>query len=580
MKRKIPILFSFTAIACALAFNSYAGIKSAGTCSAMDSSGYIFLHPYFEGKNWKTTYENVDIVLPDTLCSQKLRPIRFDIGKNIDSTIAIFSTANNDLFSMPIYFTPYIGSCSNGEIAFGSPKKIALTGISFTGNTPFYLLKDSLYNFDSIKVVVGGSQQFLLSLLIRPGASSLVRADTLRMQNSGTVVGISGEYSTAINRDTSIWVTGTGGMIGSFSYRRTGWGAEINRSIAGLTDTVLCARGLYAGTNMGRIYKKNASQVFTLDNSFSKKSINALYPQGAIGNGGNFVELIGGSWRLDTLGSSNYRYANFIKRSGGFGVELLDARWRYSVFTYRDSSSKILLTIPPDRFSYVNNGTYRYPLSNQDTGMTLYILDADSNYRDIDMTLKRGVTQQSLKTDGTYAISPMQDTETCHTGILRLTDGVIAIGLKGGTVTVKSQTELGAYNNCGVCYWKKYNFTAQKNWANGDSIIIRAGKDVLKIFNNSQGSVTTAFETLVSNNSNDKNALWCDVGRGKITLHTTISGLKSITIYDVSGRMLAFTPSATQSLFELPRSFSANVIYVHAIFKNGAVIRRVLPILH
>jgi hypothetical protein len=447
MNRIISLFFVIVALV--YAPGSYAGIKNAGGCAPIDSNGYIYLHPYFQGKNWKAMTNAIDIALPDTLCSQKIIPIKFDIGKNINSTMAIFSTADGNLFTMPAYFTPNIGTCSSGEMGFLSPGKVTLAGIPFTSTTPFYLIKDSLYNNDSIKVIIGVSPQFLLVLTIRPSASSVTRIDTLRMLTTGSIFKISGEYNPAMSRDTSIWVIGAAGMIRKFAYHGSSWGPEVNRSIAGLADTVLCMNGLYAGTSSGRIYKRNTSQVYTLDNSSSKKAVNALYPQGAIGNNGNFLELIGSSWRLDTLGSSNYRYANFIKRPRGFGVELLDAKWGYSAFTYRDSSSKILLTIPPDRYSYVNNGAYRYSGSALDTGMTVYILDPDSNYSDFDLSLKHLKTSISLKTDGNYTISPLQDTETCHVGALRLTDGIIGIGFKSNMVTVKSQTELGAIDaNC------------------------------------------------------------------------------------------------------------------------------------
>ena len=75
--------------------------QAQNSCSPLDSTGYVFLHPYFAGKNWKTSFEdNIDLVLPDTLCTQQLRPLRFDIGKSIDSTLAAFSTANGGLFIM------------------------------------------------------------------------------------------------------------------------------------------------------------------------------------------------------------------------------------------------------------------------------------------------------------------------------------------------------------------------------------------------------------------------------------------------------------------------------------------------
>ena len=470
----------------------FAEMKHASAaCSPWDSTGYVLLHPYFTGKNWASSYAIADIVVPDTLCSQKIRPVNFDIGKNIDSTMAVFSTADGSFFIMPSRFSSYIGSCLDGEISFAPPLKVIQPGIAFSATTPFYLIKDSVYNFDSILVVVASSNQFLLALTIQTGALSISRIDTLRMATAGSAARISGEFSASANRDTSIWVSGANGMIKSFSYRRTGWGSEVNRNIAGSTDTITCVSGLYAGANTGKIYKKNALQAFVLDNSASTQGITALYPQGAIGKNGNFVELAGNAWRPDTLGTGNYRYANFIKRPGGFGVELLDSKWQYSVFTYRDTSSKIWMTLPGDRYTYANGSLYKYPLSGSvsDTGLTVYFSDPDSNFKDVNFVLKHGNSMASLKTNGTDTIRALSDSESCGVGAVRLTTGIVNFKLSGASIVVSAQTEKGAINvNCGACYWKKYNYTATRSWQRLDTLIITAGKDYLKISGYHAGS--------------------------------------------------------------------------------------------
>ena len=569
VKRKIICLV----LGSALVSFAYAG-SAPTSCSPLDSSGYAFLHPYFEGKNWKKTFETVDIIFPDTLCSQKLRPKFFDIGKNLDTTIAVFSSNSGDLFVMPSVYTQYIGACSD-ELDYLDPQKVSLPSINFTSATPWYLVKDTAYGKDTVKVVIGVSSQYCLAVTIKSSIASVVRIDTLRMQSATAIAAISGDYSPSAKRDSCIWVAGASGMVRQFAYNRNTWGAEVRRDITGLTDTVLCVRGLYAGTNTGRIYRRNASQTFMLDNASSTKAIHAIYPQGAIGAAGDFVELVGASWRLDTLGSGDYQYANFIKRPGGFGVELLDSKWKYSVFTYRDSSSKILLALPPARFSYVNNGVYPYTNSPPDTGMSIYVLDVDSNYSDVAMTLKSLGRTINLTTDGSYTISPVPDSQLCSVGVLRLINGVLVVGLRPNSVTIKTATELGTINfTCRSCYWKSYNFSVQQTWSLLDTVIVTAGKDKLKIVNNSQ--LVTALRSLASSNNNDP---WCRILGDKLIIHSPMTNLKSIAVYDISGRMLISLKPSAQSIVELSRHFSPGIVCVHFVFTNGKTVQRILPIL-
>jgi len=550
---------------------------ASASCSPIDSSGYIFLHPYFDGKNWENAYNRVDIVLPDTLCSQKIRPVAFEIGKNINSTMALFSTADGSLFTMAAHFSPYIDPCWDGEVGFDAPKKINLSGISFSAATPFYLIKDSLYNFDSLKVIIGASNQFLLALTINAAAGSISRIDTLPLAPAGTSVRISGEFSSQLMRDTSIWVSGANGMIRSFSYKRTGWSSEVSRNITGLSDTVLCVNGIYAGTNTGKIYKKNASQIFTLDNSSSAKSISAIYPQGAIGKNGNFVELIGSAWRLDTLGAGNYRYANFINRSGGFGVELLDSKWQYSVFTYRDTSAKILLTNPGSVFAYVNGLPRKYPFTNLDTGFTVYFNDPDSNYSNVDFKIKRGNSVfYSLKTNGTDTIRAIPDSPTCAIGAIKLSNGIVNFRITSANITLSAPALKGAINaSCGSCYWKKYTYTATRNWNVLDTLIISAGKDYLKIWD------TINSPTAVSGILQSEGTIGFSYTQSghRLIVQGPTAYIREIALFDFRGREIASIQPSLQTVIYLPRSFSSNMLYAKVTFKNGRSVQHIINLL-
>ena len=180
-KSHVSIIISF--LMWAMAFSvSYAKTKSLSP-SILDNKAYILLHPYFSGKTWKTAAENIDFELPDTLkTNPAMIPNSFDIGKNIDSTVAVFTTAQGDLFLMPAYFTAYFGGCLSGGLNFGAPQKILLSGMSITGASPVYLVKDSLSLRDSVRIVVGTSSPPLCAATIKLSTGSIVKIDTLQIE--------------------------------------------------------------------------------------------------------------------------------------------------------------------------------------------------------------------------------------------------------------------------------------------------------------------------------------------------------------------------------------------------------------
>jgi len=54
---------------------------------------------------------------------------------------------------MGSHYFHYAGACRD-EIDFLSPQKVPLTGIAFTGTTPWYLVKDTAFNLDTVKIVL------------------------------------------------------------------------------------------------------------------------------------------------------------------------------------------------------------------------------------------------------------------------------------------------------------------------------------------------------------------------------------------------------------------------------------------
>jgi hypothetical protein len=111
-----------------------------------------------------------------------------------------------------------------------------------------------------------------------------------------------------------------------------------------------------------------------------------VYDNGAVGDNGLFKENVHNSWKADTtFGTAAYRYANFIRRPGGLGVELLDSLWAYSVFTYRDTTTRIAATQPASLSTNINGTPFIYD-GPQQLDITVMLDDPDSNFSDYSLS--------------------------------------------------------------------------------------------------------------------------------------------------------------------------------------------------
>jgi hypothetical protein len=578
---RIIILFLFAVLMPAAAILPAHARTSAEGSLLLSGRGFILLHPYFDDKSWKAASGNIEIIsLPDTFSGTPgLAPLSFDIGKNMESTVAVFTTAQGDLFQMPVAYTQYFGDCTfNGGLEFSAAQKIPLSGIALSGKTPIYLVKDPPAYGDTLRIIAGISPQFLCCFVVKASTSAILRTDTLRMQGAGGIVRIAGDYSSSRHRDTLIWAVGAKGTIRSFAAGAAAWGSEKSWDIADSLDTVTCIHGTYAGTSAGKIYKKTGSQTFTLENAGSGKAIHAIYPQAAIGSKGNFIEHVGNSWRSSTLGSQNNVYAHFVRNPGGFGAEILDDTWKLSSYTYRDSASKISLTIPGDRYSYVNNGVCFYPLSGSDTGLTVYVLDPDSSYRDVELSLKSAGTKTILNNDGLHVLVAVPDSQPCQFDAVRLSSGIVNIALRNSSITIRENAEIGTpKTDCGTCYWKKYDFIVQKSWNIGDTLTVKAGKDALKIVNNHQNSTSI---TPTCHRVSNPGELSCGISGNRLILRLPFRNLKTFSIFDISGRRLYSAAESPQQFMTLPVSYSRGLMFIELVFTDGSSRQMALPVVY
>ena len=560
----------------ACCFTSMARIMSL----PLPNQGYVFLHPFFKARPWKASLERLDLTLPDTLSS--LRPVGFDVAQGRDSAMAVFSVANGDLLCMPARYQALVAPCYDNSLQFDSPKKVALNGLALPADRRFYVVKDSLYSFDSLRIALrsAASPLKLYIATVRSATMAVARIDsvTLAQRRTGqSILGVFGNTDTLTGQDLGLWITGTNGLIRYVSYTNRRWSAESVRDLS-TTPTVSYANSTYAGTLTGQICHINAAATSFDPVATAPSAVGRIYNQGAIGNGGMFMENLGGAWSAPyTFGSANYRYANFILRSGGLGVELLDSAWAYSAFTYRDSSSTIVSTTPAQLMTFINQNPYVVK-PPQSLDITITLNDPDSSYSDYKLTLTNLSGTTNLKAAGKYVISAIPDSEMCHIGAIKMTSGRIRLSLTSSGLTVKHDCALGALNpTCLTCYWKKSDSLFTTPWGSGtNSIILETGHQRLNI-SYVEGSTVSINRSIFADGISFKARF--NGGAFSLSLpQTPGQHAVGISVFDLQGHLLSSAPVNGRRSIDFPPLSRGSVVIVCCRMSDGSVVRQKVPI--
>jgi hypothetical protein len=562
------------AFACALLFVAPTFADRA-TLSSMTKQGYIFLHPMFASMPWNSSLERLDLVLPDTLANVAIKS--FGVSRGSDNAVAAYTIASGDLFIMPVLYEKLVAPCFDNALTFDQPRKVSLSALSISGGKPLYVVRDSLYASDSIHVVIPSSAA-PLSLhvaTVRAATATVTRIDTITCSERRTgqqIIGVSGAPDSVTGQDRGIWVTGTNGLIRYIPYTNHRFGTEAVRDLSQSTVSVTHTNGTFAVSIQGGIYRRNQADTFFTNVATASGALWRVYPQGAIGDNGRFKEYANGTWRTDkTFGTGAYRYANFIRRPGGFGVELLDSNWAYSVYTYRDTASRIAATAPASLSTNINGTPFLYD-GKQQLDITIMLDDPDSNFSDYALTLVSGSSSIDLKNDGKYAIKPLPDSASCHIGSLKMTSGRVRLTLNNSQVTVQHDCALGALDpTCLACYWKTYSFQFAKILRKADTIRIKTGLHLLRIVNDTQTMTLNRIFTSESNAtlfpihfaSGSRCYLYIPNKQGTRPL--------SLAIHDLKGRRIVCARVRhDQHSLELPNIRCSGIVIVTYVMNDGS----------
>lgn len=551
--------------------------------SSLDQKGYVFLHPMFRSLPWNQTLRRLDLVLPDALSNLRIRA--FDVSRGVDTAVAVFIDTSSRLYVMPVLYEELVAPCFDHALTFDPPAHVALPGFTLSAGRPLYVLRDSVYSTDSVRIAVPSPSAPLHVLVatIQTAGPSVTTIDTLPFGERRTgqqIASISGATSSSTHQDTGLWVCGSGGLVRYVPYVNGTFGAEQVRDLSDGTVSVTHTNGTYAVTLQGGIYRRNTADTFFTIASTASGALRRVYHQGAVGDNGLFKENQNTLWKRDTtFGTVSYRYANFIRRPGGFGVELLDSTWGYSIFTYRDTSTRIAATQPASLSTNINGTPFLYN-GQQQLDITVMLDDPDSNFSDYSLHHVRGTAATSLKNDGTYSIAPLSDSADCHIGSLKMTAGRIRLALTGSAFQIMHDCGLGALDpTCLACYWKNYDFQVAMSWRDADTIKIQTGQHLLRIVNSA--SVTLAGHAAAFSGSGILKVRFASGQTRIFRLPVkTGAGIERIALHDLRGRMLAAVRLAPgQRMVTLPALGQKGILVFSCSISDGTRVIERVPVL-
>jgi hypothetical protein len=557
-------------------------------CDPADN-GYVYLHPSFANRNWiKAAYDSVTIIIWSEAMCASTKPVQYDICGPRESAVAVFTTATNDLYLMNTQYECYDPkqSCTSCYLDYFDPAKITLAGITLAQSTPLYLIKDPAFGVDSVKVLVKNSQNKILAIAVSTAGLTVLHTDTLAMsvlQAGQNVVRIMGAYDSTAQKDTAVWLLGSNGLMRRFHVNGGQW-AETNLDLGtGITDTVYCVRGMYAGTSTGSIYKKLGAR-FLFDSQPAASAILNIYDRGAVGAKGLVLDFNGTTWRDTTFGTAAYSYGNFINRWDGYGVELLDNQWRRTAVTYRVNPSAITATSPGNVMPFVNGMPYLFNLTppKMTDSVTVNVKDPDSSYTDLSIILKSGGQDINMKNDGKYTITVLPADSQCIIDALRLKSGSIQLFVTSTFIRVSASCEIGKSDlSCPAfkCMRVDYPFVSTHTWGPMDTLTLSAGPDKLRIMYNDGTPINTIGSGMAIIGS-------CSVTPSLAGHHLTFivrqgteKKLTRIGLYNVSGQKLAMLDVGNRQSITAPRIASAGIVYARYLFSDGSTSCRCIPLI-
>ncbi len=532
---------------------------SAGTSSV--HSNLLFLHSYFDNSHWQRSGDTLDYDLPSSYTN--LTPIKTSMAGNDSNNIALFSTSDK-LYLMHVVLEPPPTITSNNKMNVNDPVESPVG----SADSIFGLFTYTADNLDIVFLATVASNKIAVHHMI--GQSfNIFKTDTLTINLPNPncrITRLFGGPDLAKGSQSCIWAVGTHGLIRFFSWDGSAWSVETDYDIDN-QETVSAFSLEAVGTISGKIYIDQSGS-FVFDSQPSTKPINQISTTGGACNDGTILKKKGTQWNLFSKGSAHYNYFNFISRTDGSGVELLDGSWNYYLYTLEDTLTTLNIT-PSNIAAHINGSPYEYNDTGSET-VNIHLIDPDGNCLVPEITLNSSIYLTIDNSDTLLSMHP--DTE-CVPGFIDLSDTLLTITLTPDSVHFSTKARRAAFNAISYkYYWTYPTFTTSHPWSKYDQLRIKLGNQTLEII--FDGS------TPISDNYNKK--LRQPIVQSKYNqLVFTIpqNDIYSICIYNTSGQKIATANISPQmNNVILPVQISSGVIIIEYHFKNGNRKRTILPV--
>ncbi len=532
---------------------------SAGTSSV--HTNLLFLHSYFNNKHWQRSGDTLDYNLPSSYTN--LTPVKAFMAGNDSNNIALFSTSDK-LYLMHAVLESPPTVTSNNKMAVDDPVESPVGSV----DSVFGIFAYTADNLDIVFLAAVASNKIAVHHMI--GQSfNVFKTDTLTINLPNPncrITRLYGGPGLAKGNQSCIWAVGTHGLIRFFSWDGSNWSGETGYDIDN-QETVSAFSLEAVGTLSGKVYIDQSGS-FVYDSQPSTKPVNQISATGAACNEGTVLKKKGSLWSAFTQGSANYHYFNFISRTDGSGVELLDDSWNYYLYTLEDSLTTFDIT-PAHIASHINDTPYYFETSSET--VYIHLLDPDGNCLVPDIILKNSI---SLTVDGSDTLKNMHPDTACVPGLIELADTLLTVILTSDSVHFSVKARRAAFNAISYkYYWTYPTFQTSNPWSKYDQLSIKLGDQTLEII---YGSPTP-----ISDNYNQKLKQQPIVQSKNNQLMFTIpqNKIHAISIYNSAGKQLSSIKIGKYSnRIYMPVSISSGLIFVEYLFKDGSIQRSTLPV--
>ncbi len=532
---------------------SFAGTSSVHT-------NMLYQHAYFADKHWRITSDLIGHTLsPDYLA---LTPVKSSFAKNDTNSIALFSATDNKLYLMSVSLKP--------ETAQNKAALTARTPVESpvgSAGSLFEVFAPADNKIDTVFLATVSGADKVLIHHITTQSFTITGVDTLTIappSGNYAIGALSGGPDIAISGQSGIWVTGSYGLVRYFAWDGSSWGSEIVHDIDTTeTVTALCKEAL--GTTSGKIYEFESNN-FVYNNQPLTTPINRISSLGAVSNGGGVIKKKGTNWELFTSGSGDYRYFNFIARTDGSGVELLDEAWTFYVYTLEDSASTFDIE-PSSVADYINNGIYKF-IGYQET-IDIELIDPDGNAKIPEITLRDSI-------DMVDSLERAHPDTLWNLGYTDLIDNVLTLELSRDSVIISASTRSGAFNP--VTYkksWAQLEYRKSVNWDVNDTITIELGSISLVIVLDTQTVVIVEKKSSIASKP-----IHIKRNCSNLTFAIKPNTVSHIRVFNLSGQQIASTRiSPSTNSVTLPVRVSSGVFCVEYILTNGKAVRETFQVI-